>query len=137
MQWSDVIKPPPTKVLRQFAGLWLVVFLGFAALRYFGGKAGTLTTVMAVAAVGIGVPGLFVPALVRPIYQGWMIAAFPIGWTVARLVLGVVFYLVVTPLALVFRMMGRDVLRRRPSKVTSYWTDRRQSSGLGEYMRQF
>jgi hypothetical protein len=137
MQWSDVIKPPPTKVLRQFAGLWLVVFLGWAAFRWFGGKQGTATIVMAVAAVVVGLPGILVPAIVRPIYQGWMIAAFPIGWTVARIVLGVVFFLVVAPIAFVFRLMGRDVLHRRQHTATTYWKDKRQPAALAEYMRQF
>ena len=137
MQWSDVIKPPSKKVLRQFAGLWLAFFLGLAAVRWFGGKQGTLTQVMAGAAILIGVPGLLMPAFIRPIFTGWMIAAFPIGWTVARVVLAAVFYLVVTPIAFVFRLMGRDVLHRRRATPVSYWTDKRQAGGPADYLRQY
>ena len=137
MQWSDVIKPPSKKVLRQFAGLWLAFFLGFAAIRWFGGKQGTITQVMAGAAILIGVPGLLMPALIRPIFTGWMIAAFPIGWTVARVVLAIVFFLVVTPIAFVFRLMGRDVLHRRRAAQVSYWKDKRQPGGPTDYLRQY
>ena len=137
MQWSDVIKPPSQKTLRQFAGLFLVIFLGWAALRWFGGKQGVVTQVMAGAAILFGVPGLLVPTLIRPIYTGWMIAAFPIGWTVARLVLGIVFFLVVTPIAFVFRLMGRDALHRRRAAPATYWKDKPQASGLSDYLRQY
>jgi Saxitoxin biosynthesis operon protein SxtJ len=136
MQWSDVIKPPPARVLRQFAGLWIAFFLGLAAWRWFHGHADARAVVMAVAALVVGVPGVFVPAFIRPIYTGWMIAAFPIGWTVSRIVLGLVFFLVVAPLAAVFRMSGRDVLGRRRTSVQSYWKPRAQQGDMREYMRQ-
>lgn len=136
MQWSDVIKPPSKKVLRQFAGLWIVFFVGMGAWRWFGGKPdGLATALMAIGGV-IGVVGLLAPAVMRPIFTGWMIAAFPIGWTVSRVVLGVVFFLVVTPIAWVFALTGRDVLRRRRQPKQSYWIDKRQPGQMAEYLRQ-
>ena len=47
---------------------------------------------------------------IRPFYQGWMVVAFPIGWTVSKIVLGAS-CICVHPLALVFRLMGRDALK--------------------------
>jgi hypothetical protein len=136
MQWTDVIKPPSARTLRQFAGLFLVCFLGLAAWRWFTGRQDNWTIGLAVMAVVVGCAGMAVPALVRPIYTGWMVAAFPIGWTVSRLVLGTIFYVVVTPIALLFRVMGRDALflRRRPA--TTYWMTKAQSRSSAEYMRQ-
>lgn len=136
MQWTDVIKPPPSRVLRQFAGLWLVFFLGLAAWRWFGGRPDSWAIGLGVMAVVIGLAGMVAPAVVRPIYTGWMIAAFPIGWTVSRVVLGVVFFLVVTPIGLIFRLTGRDVLRVRRSTKTTYWTEKRQAAGMSDYLRQ-
>jgi hypothetical protein len=65
-----------------------------------------------------------------------MIAAFPIGWTVSRVVLGAVFFLVLTPIGVVFRLTGRDALRVRRTSRTSYWTDKRQAGALSDYLRQ-
>ena len=104
MQWSDVTKAPPPRQLRQFAGLFLVVFLGLSAWRWFGGRADAWAIGLAVAAVAVGVPGMLFPAVVRPIYTGWMVAAFPIGWTVSRVVLGAVFFLLFTPIGLAFKL---------------------------------
>jgi len=137
MQWSDVTRPPSTRVLRQFAALWLVCFLALAAVRWYGGKQGAATVVMGSAAVLIGVPGLILPAVMRPIYTGWMIAVFPIGWTVARIVLSAVFYVVVTPIGLLFRMLGRDVLHRRRASRSTYWTEKPQARAAADYLRQY
>jgi hypothetical protein len=136
MQWTDVIKRPPSRVLRQFAGLWLIFFVGLAAWRWFGGRQDSWAVGLASAGVVIGLAGMAVPAIVRPIFTGWMIAAFPIGWTVSRVVLGVVFFLVVTPIAWVFRMTGRDLLGRRRASKSTYWTHKRQPAGMADYLRQ-
>ena len=45
------------------------------------------------------------PALARPIYVGWMYAAYPIGWVIGHVVIGVVFFLVLTPIGLVMRAL--------------------------------
>ena len=137
MQWTDVTKPPPRRTLRQFAGLFLIVFLGFAAWRWFGGQPDRWAIGLAVMAVVVGVPGLIAPALMRPIFTGWMMAAFPIGWTVSRILLGGVFFLVVTPIGWFFRVTGRDALRLRKPERATYWTARRRPGGASEYLRQF
>jgi len=136
MQWSDVIKPPPLRQLRQFAGLFLIVFLGLAAWRWFGGRPDGWAVGLAVLAIAVGGTGLAVPAAIRPVYTGWMVAAFPIGWTVSRVALGAVFYLVVTPIAWLFRLTGRDALNLRRRQPESYWLPKRQPAGDREYFRQ-
>ena len=137
MQWSDVTKPPSDKMLRQFAGLCLVVFGSLAAWRWFHGNTTVWTQLLAGFAVVVGVTGLLVPRAVKPIFVGWMIAAFPIGWVVSRVALGAIYFLVITPLAQVFRMSGRDALRLRRQRRDTYWLPKRQSDGAREYFRQF
>ncbi len=137
MQWSDVTKAPSSKMLRQFAGLWLVVFGGLAAWRAWHGQADDWTYAIAAAAVIVGGVGLAWPAAVRPIYAGWMIAAFPIGWTISKVVLGLMFYVVFTPVALVFRLMGRDALRLRRGPGASYWVPKPGAKSGDEYLRQY
>lgn len=137
MQWSDITTPPPQKLLRQFAGLCLVVFGGLAVWRVahigLDGWAG----LWAALGVGIGSVGLIRPSAVRFIYTGWMIAAFPIGWTISRLMLALMFYLVFTPVALVFRLMRRDALHLRRSSGASYWRAKPGAAQSDEYFRQF
>jgi hypothetical protein len=137
MQWSDVTKAPPLKMLRQFAGLSLVIFGGLAAWRLWHGQAGPWTYGLGIAAVLIGVTGLIAPAVIRPIYTGWMIVAFPIGWTVSKIALGLMFFLVFMPVGLVFRMTGRDALRLKRARDGSYWLAKPATRSGDEYLRQF
>ena len=137
MQWSDVTKAPTPKMLRQFGGLSLVVFGGLAAWRLWHGQTGLWTYVLAAIAVLVGVTGLIAPALVRPIYIGWMIVAFPIGWTISHIALGLMFFVVFMPVGLYFRMTGRDALHLKRSKEGSYWLAKPAARSGDEYLRQF
>jgi len=123
-------------MLRQFAGLSLVVFGGLAAWRLWHGQVDLWTYVLGIVAVVVGVTGLIAPAMVQPVYTGWMIVAFPIGWTVSKVALGLMFFLVFMPVGLVFRMTGRDALRLKRTDG-SYWLAKPASRSGDEYLRQF
>ncbi len=92
MQWSDVTKPASHKTLRQFSALFLLVFGGMAAWRAWNGDRDTTAAVLAASALLVGTIGLLRPVAVRPFFTAWMMAAFPIGWTVSRIMLGLMFY---------------------------------------------
>ena len=54
-----------------------------------------------------------------------MYAAYPIGWVVGHVMIGVVFFTVVTPIGLLMRALGRDPLQRKfDASRTSYWEKR-------------
>ena len=136
MQWSDVTAAPQKNTLRHFAGLWLLFFGSFAAWRMWHRQMDLRTEALGVLAVVVGGAGLARPSTLRWIYTGWMAAAFPIGWTVSRVMLASFFYAVVTPLALVFRLKGRDVLRLRRRQKASYWMVKTGARDVNEYFRQ-
>ncbi|MYD70464.1 MAG: hypothetical protein F4W89_06945 [Acidobacteria bacterium] len=78
------------------------------------------------------------PSFRRPILVGWMYAAFPIGWAVSHLMMGVVYFAVVTPIGLASRLVRGDTLHRRPDRNRStYWSERPRRSGTRRYLRQF
>ena len=87
MQWSDIPFDPDRKTLRQFAGLWLVVLRRHGPLAG-PGEAGILTLGLSLAALAlmVGLAGLTRPEWVRSIFVGWMVLAFPIGWTVSQVI---------------------------------------------------
>lgn len=64
--------------------------------------------------VAVGVGGLAIPDAVRPVYLGAMVVTRPIGFVVAQVLLALLYFLVLTPLALVLRLTGHDPLHRRP-----------------------
>lgn len=52
------------------------------------------------------------PASLRPVYMGWMRMAMAIGGMINYIVLSAVFYMVMLPIGLVMRAMGRDPMVR-------------------------
>jgi TRAP-type C4-dicarboxylate transport system permease small subunit len=138
MQWSEVIAPPPRKLLRQFAGLFLIVFFALAGWRVWQGHADAWAATLAALALTVGITGLLHPPAIRLIYTGWMIVAFPIGWTISRLALALMFFAVITPVALFFRLVGRDELQlRRENRDASYWRPKQGATDVRQYLRQF
>ena len=140
MQWSDVTAPTPRRILRQFAGIWLVFFVALAGRRWWMGDADVRTWSLAAIGVAVGGLGLAIPAAVRWVYTGAMLLAFPIGWTVTRVMLLGLFYLLFTPVAVIFKLMGRDELRVKSSVRTeraTYWKKKAAAARASDYFRQF
>lgn len=62
------------------------------------------------------------PRLFRGFYRGGMTISFYIGQVMGRILLTVFFIAIVTPLALLLRMAGKDLLQmKRPGRANSYW----------------
>lgn len=64
------------------------------------------------------------PPLLNPLNRAWYQLGLFLGRVVSPIVLGILFFLLITPVALVIRIAGRDALRLRRKKVESYWIDR-------------
>ncbi len=69
--------------------------------------------------------GIVAPRILHPLNVLWMQFGRLLQMIVSPIVLGFLFFLTVTPMALLLRMMGRDILRLRLDKESSsYWIDR-------------
>ena len=67
----------------------------------------------------------FVPAWLQPVNRLWSRFGLLLGRVVTPLVMGLLFFLVVTPIALLLRLFGKDVLRlRKDDSASSYWVTR-------------
>ena len=73
-----------------------------------------------------------------PLYVGLTVLTYPIGYVVSHVVMGLVFFGMLTPLALIFRLIGRDVLHRSFDESSkSYWVDSKPVKDPRRYFRQF
>lgn len=136
MTWKDLPRNPSSATLRQFAALWLVIFgiMGYSRFQHGDTRLGV--ALMAMAAVG-GIVGLAAPRVMRPIFVGWLIVVFPIGWFISHALLAVLFACLFAPLGLLFRWMKRDALRLRPTDTTTYWRPKPAAADIASYYRQF
>jgi hypothetical protein len=135
----DINRNPSRRELRQFAGIWFPAFwivVGGMILYRTGDPIVPLC--LWVPVLFLSLMGLWRPAWMRPIFVGWMFAAAPIGWVVSRLILGIVYFVVLTPIGLVLRLTKGDPLQQRfdPSAST-YWTPREPARDTSRYFRQF
>ena len=79
-----------------------------------------------------------VPSVARPIYVAWFAVGGVIGFCITSLLLIVVFYLVITPVGLILRLLGKDPLeRRRDPNAKTYWKDAEKPVDAERYFRQF
>jgi hypothetical protein len=81
---------------------------------------------------------IFRPKYLLPFYVVISAVSLPIGIVVSFAILAVLYFGVFTPIALAFRLMGRDVLHRRfDASAKTYWTPRQPVEDVRRYFRQF
>ena len=68
--------------------------------------------------------GLAWPRVLSPLNAVWMKIGHALGWINTRLILGLVFFLLVTPTGFVARLLGYDPLKLRRRAGGSYWIQR-------------
>jgi hypothetical protein len=79
------------------------------------------------------------PGSLRLIHRVWMSLAIVLGFLVSNLLLSLLFFLVITPIALAARLAGKDFLRRKPlADDASCWIARDGSARPdSDYEKQF
>jgi hypothetical protein len=75
---------------------------------------------------GLGLIGTaaVAPGILKPVYLAWMTLAAVLGWVMTRIILGVLFFSVLTPIGLTLKLFGKQFLdtRRKAARAT-YWND--------------
>ena len=138
MALIDVNWHPSRTELRVFAGLQLIFFAIVAWMIFDRFEGSSVPAVVLVVSAVAAVVGLIEPKLLRPIYVIWMAAVLPIGWVVSHVMIAVVFYLIITPIGLTMRLLGRDPMERKfDATAKSYWKPRQQQTETNRYFRQF
>jgi cytochrome c biogenesis protein CcdA len=139
-QFPDEAPPAVTgRTLRQFAGLCLAIFgalFAWSGYRHHGAPP-TSAWITVVVALIVGLPGLVYPPAIRPVFLTASALTQPIGHVISTILLGLIYYGLITPLALVFRFAGRDSLARRGPVLASYWEPKSEPLDVRRYLRQY
>ena len=139
---------PDEQTLKQFGFIALVGMGAIAALAWFvwlvfaGGWLGEARPVVAATIASVGVLAalisLLYPRANKPLFIGLSLAAFPIGWVLSHVIMATLFFLIITPIGLVMRGLGRDPLDNRfADGAESYWRQSRASRSSSSYFKQF
>lgn len=135
---GSIDRNPSRKTLTEFSEFGMFALGMLAAPLSFHRGHPALAAGLWLVAVVLRLVGWARPSWLRPIFVGISIATFPIGWAVSNLVLALMYYGIITPIALVFRWVGRDALQRRidPEAVT-YWEPYDTDRDPERYLRTF
>jgi hypothetical protein len=68
----------------------------------------------------LGVWGLIAPLSLRPVYRGWMRFGLMLSKVMTPLIMGIVFFVVITPVALILKIVGNDPMARKFDDSESY-----------------
>ena len=138
---------PDDRTLRRFGlialvGFGFLAFIAWRELLVFSFGLGAARPIVAGTFAALaGISALFslvAPRANLPIYLGLTLLSFPIGFVLSYVIMGFLFYGLITPTGLLFRLLGKDPLQRRfEPQATTYWSDPRPRRGKESYFRQF
>jgi len=119
---------------RNFGLVFFIVFLilGFWPIT----NGGEIRIWLVVISLIFLVLGMIQSKLLTPLNKLWFKFGMILGAIVAPVVMGAVFFLVVTPIGIVMKTMGKDLINKKYNKKKeTYWITRRTS--IGSMKRQF
>lgn len=134
---------PKPNVLRQFAFVAVIglPLIAFVILRLCGAWSWMHPAFLS--AAGLGVVQLLVflagwQPLTRWIFVVLMVVALPFGFVLSQVLMALIYYLVMTPIGLVFRLIGRDAMGRKMDRTNaSYWRDRGPARSPASYFKLY
>jgi len=96
------------------------------------------TLIIFAVGLAIFISSIFSLKLTRAIYVCLTAATLPIGLAVSFILLAVFYFLLLAPLGLLFRFVGRDPLQRKfDSTADTYWLRHHPPENLDRYFQQF
>lgn len=107
----------------------LVIVTGFLAIAWilFVKEYTNAATILAKLAVGIGLISIFIPLAAKGIEWVWLKFAHVLGWINSKILLSLIFFLFLLPIAILSRLFTKDPLKLKGREMKSLFTDRNHS----------
>ena len=120
---------------RAFAFPVGAAFLVLAGITWWRDHA-LLTQIFGAVAAGLLVAGLLVPTWLGPVQRGWMALAHAISRVTTPIFMGIVYFVVLTPIGILRRVLGSNPVEHAPVDG-SYWHTRPEKKRRADLHRQF
>ena len=118
---------------RSFGIIFFIVFLLISIWPILDGQTIRVWS-LAVSLIFL-ILGILNSKILGPLNLAWIKFGEILGRFIAPIVMGIVFFLIITPIGLFMRIIGKDFLNTKFSKVSSYWIERKKN--IGSMKRQF
>ena len=123
MSEHAVSSSPKLPTNRKFGWFFVAVFSAVSAYAFWKGWSAVSSATLIVTIL-FAVATFLSPQLLAPLNRLWYALGILLGRIVSPIVLGLIFFVLITPVSLVTRLFGRDELKMKKRSVRSYWVDR-------------
>ena len=107
---------------RSFGIVFFVVFLLIALYPLtYGGEIRIWSLIISIIFL---ILGLLNSKILAPLNKIWFKFGILLGKIVSPLIMGIIFFLVVTPIGFIMRLLGKDLLNLKYNKNKSYWIEK-------------
>jgi Saxitoxin biosynthesis operon protein SxtJ len=98
-------------------------------------ESGTASALLLICGATLALITFIVPRVLGPLNRAWFLFGERLGRITSPIALGLLFFVVVTPIAVVARWCGRDELRLRRRADRSYWIEREPAPPPRDFFR--
>ena len=107
---------------RSFGIVFFVVFLLIALYPLtYGGEIRIWSLIISIIFL---ILGLLNSKILAPLNKIWFKFGILLGRIVSPIIMGIIFFLVVTPIGFIMRLLGKDLLNLKYNKNKSYWIEK-------------
>jgi hypothetical protein len=114
-------KSPSLRQEREFGLLVGAIFCALGGWWLYRGRLEVVRPVVLTIGCLLVILGALFPTALKLPYRLWTGLAEALSFVTTRVILALVFFVVVTPIGLIGKALGRDPLRRRAKPAASFW----------------
>jgi len=107
---------------RRFGLLFSIIFLFLA--YYFHNKNEYLFILFTTILILFLTLSIFKPGLLNAASNSWLKFGLLLGKIISPIILGIIFFLILTPISIITRIFGRDELRLKKRNKKSFWVNK-------------
>ncbi|MBT8417097.1 MAG: hypothetical protein KJO42_06605 [Silicimonas sp.] len=120
----------------KFGRFFTAVFLAASVYFFWTGDGLLLPLGLLFLAIVFLALTLLRPEMLYPLNRGWFLLGIGLGMIVSPIVLGIIFFVLIAPIALIMRLVGRDELKlSRDASSDSHWIERVPAGPTAESFR--
>jgi len=120
---SLISKKPTLPTNRNFGLLFALIFL-ICSIYFFSINKYVYVTIFTVFTFVFSILAIFSPKSLASLNKAWFLLGILLGRVVSPLVLSAIFFLIISPVAIISRILGRDILLLRRRSIRTYWIER-------------
>lgn len=124
------------KDLRQFGIVLAAMLIIFGLIYFFNGRGAWYPWFFGLGLI-VFCMTIIMPKSLRKTYSVFTKVAYAIGWFNTRIILVLIYYCILSPIAFLMKIFGKDLLKRNIDKsVSSYWVTRQQVKSIKEQLEK-